>query len=70
MKKRYFKYFILFLFFFLFSLLLPGPNGLIQYTKRKREVIRLEKEIFNLRVELAIKKLKEKIIESSFSQDY
>ncbi len=32
--------------------------------------MRLEKEIFNLRVELAIKKLKEKIIESSFPQDY
>ncbi|MCS7249739.1 MAG: hypothetical protein N2323_05930 [candidate division WOR-3 bacterium] len=65
MKKKYFKYFILFLFFFLFSLLLPGPNGLIQYTKRRKEIKKLEREILYLKIELAIKKLKGKVIKSS-----
>jgi len=65
LKKKYFKYFFLFFILFLFSWLLPGPNGFIQYIKREKETQKLEKEILYLKIELAVKKLKGKIIEDS-----
>ncbi len=69
MKKNYFKYILLFLFISLFFLLLPGPNGLIQCVKREKEVKRLEKEILDLKIEGAIKKLKIEILKKSIGKN-
>lgn len=51
----------------MFLALLPGPNGLIQCVKRETEVKRLQKEILDLKIQLAIKKLKVKILKSSLN---